>query len=81
MTAWAYIKDFFSFLSLKKKWHLFFSASYYFQNYFWLFTIGTAIQIVTGKGYLISIFFPAATICFRSFLPNSFPSGPQCLEK
>ena len=59
MTAWAYIKDFFSFLSLKKRWHLFFSASYYFQNYFWLFTIGTAVQIVTGKGYLISIFFPA----------------------
>lgn len=48
----------FAFLNPMKNWREILKARNLFQNYFWVFTIGTITQILTGKGYVISLLFP-----------------------
>lgn len=47
-----------------------FNATFLFQNYFWLFTIGTVVLILTQKGYIISILFPLV-IYYLAFIRKS----------
>lgn len=66
------IKYFLKFLSPNKKWSELFKPDALFQNYFWLFTIGTLLLILTGKGYVISIFFPLL-IYYLAFFAKEKP--------
>lgn len=73
------IKYFLKFLSPNKKWSELFKPDALFQNYFWLFTIGTLLLILTGKGYVISIFFPLL-IYYLAFFAKEKPIKYNVLD-